>query len=49
METWTPKPGQPLELGREANTTRWWPDLPWRDGGSDPIVSSQLGEATVGD
>jgi L-ascorbate metabolism protein UlaG (beta-lactamase superfamily) len=44
LNTWTPQPGQPLELGADEATRVWWPELPWRDAMDDPIVSSQLEE-----
>ncbi|MBS1151356.1 MAG: hypothetical protein H6Q89_3054 [Myxococcaceae bacterium] len=37
-----PRPGQSVEPGAPAPLERWWPDLPWRTGAQDPIVSSQL-------
>ncbi len=43
LKTWTPQPGQPLELDDPAATRQWWPALPWRDATDDPIVSSLLG------
>ena len=42
LTTWTPQPGQPLELGVSESTDRWWPSLPWRDAQADPIVSSMV-------
>lgn len=44
LKTWTPQPGQPLELGADEATRVWWPALPWRGATDDPIVSSLLGD-----
>lgn len=37
-----PKPGQSVEPGAPPPSERWWPDVPWVDGKTDPIVSSQM-------
>jgi L-ascorbate metabolism protein UlaG (beta-lactamase superfamily) len=37
-----PKPGQSVEPGAPPAFERWWPELPWRTGAQDPIVSSQM-------
>jgi L-ascorbate metabolism protein UlaG (beta-lactamase superfamily) len=37
-----PKPGQSVEPSAPPPLERWWPDLPWKTGAQDPIVSTQL-------
>ncbi|PTL77227.1 MBL fold metallo-hydrolase [Vitiosangium sp. GDMCC 1.1324] len=37
-----PKPGQSVEPGSPPALERWWPELPWRTGAQDPIVSTQM-------
>lgn len=38
----TPKPGESFEPGSAKTFLPWWPDLPWKTGEEDPIVSGQL-------
>ena len=38
----TPKPGQSVEPGAPPAPERWWPNLPWKTGAQDPIVSTQM-------
>lgn len=35
-----PRPGEALEPAVLPATARWWPHLPWRSAGEDPIVAS---------
>lgn len=37
-----PKPGQSVEPSAPPPFEKWWPDLPWKTGEQDPIVSTQL-------
>lgn len=37
-----PRPGQSVEPSAPPPFERWWPDLPWRTGAQDPIVSTKL-------
>lgn len=37
-----PRPGASLEPATPPALARWWPELPWRSGAEDPIVSSGL-------
>lgn len=37
-----PKPGQGIEPEALPASERWWPDVPWKTGAQDPIVSTQL-------
>ncbi|MDY7227222.1 MBL fold metallo-hydrolase [Hyalangium rubrum] len=37
-----PKPGQSIEPGAPPAAERWWPDLAWKTGAQDPIVSTQV-------
>lgn len=38
----TPRPGQGFEPSAPGTSEHWWPDLPWRTGAQDPIVSTQM-------
>lgn len=38
----TPRPGQGIEPSNPGTPERWWPELPWRTGAQDPIISSQM-------
>lgn len=44
LRLYTPKPGQPFELGEEAASKTWWPTVPWQTAEQDPIRSSQVDE-----
>lgn len=37
-----PKPGQSIEPAAHPPLERWWPDLPWKTGVEDPIISTQM-------
>jgi L-ascorbate metabolism protein UlaG (beta-lactamase superfamily) len=37
-----PKPGQSIEPSALTPFERWWPELPWKTGAQDPIVSTQM-------
>jgi L-ascorbate metabolism protein UlaG (beta-lactamase superfamily) len=37
-----PRPGQAVEPSAARPLERWWPELRWRTGAQDPIVSTQL-------
>lgn len=37
-----PKPGQSIEPTAPPSLERWWPELPWKTGAQDPIVSTQV-------
>jgi L-ascorbate metabolism protein UlaG (beta-lactamase superfamily) len=37
-----PKPGQSVEPSALPPIVRWWPNLPWKTGEQDPIISSQV-------
>jgi L-ascorbate metabolism protein UlaG (beta-lactamase superfamily) len=37
-----PRPGQSFEPAAPPPFERWWPDLPWKRGAEDPIVSTQM-------
>ncbi|MFL5353091.1 MBL fold metallo-hydrolase [Archangium sp.] len=37
-----PKPGQSVEPEAPPALERWWPQLPWKTGAQDPIVSTKL-------
>ncbi len=45
----TPRPGQSFEPTETTAATtlgeRWWPEVPWRSGDLDPIVSTQVPNA----
>jgi L-ascorbate metabolism protein UlaG (beta-lactamase superfamily) len=36
------KPGQSIEPSAPPPFERWWPELPWKTGAQDPIVSTQM-------
>ncbi len=38
----TPKPGESAEPDLRQKYYRWWPELPWKTGAENPIVSGQL-------
>jgi len=38
----TPKPGQSFEPENAPPPARWWPEVAWKSGAEDPIVSSQV-------
>ena len=38
----TPKPGQSFEPESAPPPARWWPEVAWKSGAEDPIVSSQV-------
>lgn len=38
----TPRPGESFEPDQDPRFDRWWPNLPWRTGAENPIVSGQL-------
>jgi L-ascorbate metabolism protein UlaG (beta-lactamase superfamily) len=38
----TPAPGESIEPETAPAVARWWPELPWRRGADDPIVSTQV-------
>lgn len=44
LPLYTPKPGQPFELGEAAATTAWWPAVPWQTAEQDPIRSTKVDE-----
>jgi L-ascorbate metabolism protein UlaG (beta-lactamase superfamily) len=37
----TPRPGQAVEPTQFAQSSRWWPDLPWESAEQSPVVSTQ--------
>jgi L-ascorbate metabolism protein UlaG (beta-lactamase superfamily) len=37
----SPRPGQSIEPDALEPSTRWWPDVAWKTGAEDPIVSTQ--------
>jgi len=37
-----PRPGESVEPTAGPELARWWPQLPWKTGAQDPIVSTQL-------
>lgn len=37
-----PRPGQSVEPSAPPVLERWWPELPWKTGAQDPIVSTQM-------
>ncbi len=37
-----PRPGESVEPAAAPELTRWWPQLPWKTGAQDPIISTQL-------
>jgi L-ascorbate metabolism protein UlaG (beta-lactamase superfamily) len=37
-----PKPGESIEPGASPTLQRWWPNLPWKTGAQDPIISTQM-------
>jgi L-ascorbate metabolism protein UlaG (beta-lactamase superfamily) len=41
-----PRPGQSFEPADPPPIERWWPDLPWRDAETYPIVSTKVDDAT---
>ena len=40
LPLWSPRPGEPVELGDEPDFVPWWPTLPFRTAAENPIVSS---------
>lgn len=38
----TPRPGEGVEPEAPNKTSRWWPEVKWRSGAEDPIVSTQM-------
>jgi L-ascorbate metabolism protein UlaG (beta-lactamase superfamily) len=42
-----PRPGQSVEPGAAPALERWWPQLPWKTGAEDPIVSTQVDEGSA--
>lgn len=44
----TPRPGESLEPS-VSNTTRWWPQVPWRNATEDPIRSTGLPTHVAGE
>jgi len=38
----TPRPGESVEPDAPAPPERWWPDVPWKTGAEEPIVSTQM-------
>ncbi|MDB4965456.1 MAG: hypothetical protein JWN44_1145 [Myxococcales bacterium] len=38
----TPRPGQPVEPDAPPSPERWWPEVPWKSGAEDPIVSTKM-------
>ena len=41
----TPKPGQSVEPGAPPPFERWWPDVPWKTGQEEPVVSTKMPRA----
>lgn len=37
-----PRPGQSVEPDALPQQEEWWPDVPWKRGEQDPIVSTQM-------
>lgn len=37
-----PRPGESFEPASPPPSVRWWPDVPWKRGEEDPIVSTQM-------
>ncbi len=40
VAVFTPRPGESFEPDRPSAQKRWWPDVPWKTGEDDPIVST---------
>ncbi|MGH1342333.1 MAG: MBL fold metallo-hydrolase [Nannocystales bacterium] len=40
----TPRPGESIELSTLAETTRWWPDIEWKDESEHPVRATERGE-----
>lgn len=37
----TPRPGQAVEPTQAAQTSRWWPEVPWETAAQSPVISTQ--------
>ena len=35
-----PRPGTSVDVGPAGPRDRWWPEVPWKTGAEDPIVST---------
>jgi L-ascorbate metabolism protein UlaG (beta-lactamase superfamily) len=42
VTTRAPRPGESVEPGALPEQERWWPEVPWNDAASDPIVATQV-------
>jgi L-ascorbate metabolism protein UlaG (beta-lactamase superfamily) len=42
VTTRAPRPGESVEPGALPEQERWWPEGPWNDAASDPIVATQV-------
>ncbi len=40
-----PRPGESFEPENLPTQARWWPNVPWKTGSEDPIVSTRMNEA----
>jgi L-ascorbate metabolism protein UlaG (beta-lactamase superfamily) len=47
VQVLVPRPGQSVEPQAAPPLERWWPQLPWKTGAEDPIVSTQLHEGSA--